>query len=295
MTTFNDLVDEVQMYLSGFGMRSNALTHLTQDVTAAATQVSVSSAESIGKGIIEVDDELIWVDSADRTTGTLSVPPYGRGFQRTTAGIHTAGTMVTINPIYTRKAIKSAINDTIGTCGLNGVGYHSFTTSPAISTYSLPDVVDDVLSVTYKAVGPTGEWPNVKAWRFDSSANASDRNSTKTITIKSFIDPSAEVQVVYSFDPERLESGSDDYESTTGLDEMTKDVIIFGAAYRLLSFVPAARIQYVTPESDVQAGNVTVDSGTNIAKYVYALYQQRLAEEKERFVRKYAKRIHYTN
>lgn len=295
MTTFNDLVDEVQMYLSGFGMRSNALTHLTQNATASDTQIKVSSAESIGKGTVEIDDELIWVDVADRTTGVLTIPPYGRGFQRTTAGAHTAGTMVTINPIYTRHAIKIALNDTIRTCGLNGVGYYAFTSSPATNTYSLPDSVDDVLSVTYKSVGPSGEWPAVKSWRFDSSANASDRNSTKTITIKSFIDPGAEVQVVYSFDPDVLETNNDDFEMSTGLDEQAKDVIVYGAAWRLLSFVPSSRVQYVTPESNAQQGAIDVNSGTNIAKYVYALYQQRLAEEKERFVRKYAKRIHYTS
>lgn len=294
MTTFNDLVNSVDMYLSGYGMRSNALTHLTQDVTSTATQLTVSSAESIGKGVVEIGDELIWADNADRQSGVLKIPPYGRGFQGTTPASHTAGTMVSVNPIYTRKAIKSAINDTIRTCGISGVGYHVFTSTPATNTYALPNEVDDVLSVTYKSVGPNGEWPAVKAWNFDASANASDRNSTKTITIKSFIDPGAEVQVVYSFDPEELVNASDDFEATTGLDLQAQDVIVFGAAWRLLSFVPSSRLQYVTPESNVQAGSIDVSSGTNVVKYVYALYQQRLAEEKERFIRKYSKRIHYT-
>lgn len=294
MSTFSELVDEVLMHLSGYGMRNSALTHLTQAASSSATQLTVNSAESIGKGVIEIGDEQIWVDSADRTTGVLAVPPYGRGFNRTTAASHSSGDMVTVNPQYSRQVVKKALNDTIRTCGLNGVGYHTFAYSPSVTTYSLPEEVDDVLSVSFQAIGPSQEWVPVRNWRFDSTANASALNSTKSLTLGSAVDIGATVQIAYSFDPEELDAATDDFESVTGLDVKAQDVIILGAAYRLLSFIDPGRSQYVTPESDLQSGNVPAGSGTNVAKYVYALYQQRLAEEKQRFVSKYSKRVHYT-
>ena len=40
---------------------------------------------------IEIDNELIWVDSSDSATNTLAVPPYGRGYRGTGAATHEIG------------------------------------------------------------------------------------------------------------------------------------------------------------------------------------------------------------
>ncbi len=36
------------------------------------------STDSVGKGIIEVGEELMWVDSFDRVANTATIAPYGR-------------------------------------------------------------------------------------------------------------------------------------------------------------------------------------------------------------------------
>lgn len=297
MATLNDLVDETLQHLAGYSMRQDALTHLTSSATSTATAIAVANAESVGKGVIEINDEMIWVDTFDRTTGVLNIPPYGRGYLNSTASAHDSGDKVTINPTFPRHMIRKAINDTVNAVGasLFGVNTYTFTYSPAVTTYSLPDETDGILAVSFQAIGPTKEWVPVRGWRLDKMANPSALNSTKSITLLSAVDPGVTVQVTYVFDPEPMESGSDDFSSTTGLPESCKDVIVLGAAYRLLSFVDPGRLTYITPEADVQGGRVQFGSGTNVARYVFALFQQRLQEETARLNAKYPVRVHYTN
>jgi len=297
MSTFNEMVDEVSLHLSGYGMRNEALTHITGAITSTTKQLSVGSAESVGKGLIEIDDELMWVDSFDRTANTVTVAPYGRGYNGTTAVAHTTETKVVINPVFTRKAIKTAINDTILSVGsqLFGVTSTSFTSSVAVSTYALPTNLDNIISVSFEAIGPTKEWVPVRGYRLDKAANVSEFGSSNTITINSFVDPSSTIQVTYSFDPDILEIDSDDFESVTGLPASCKDVIILGAAYRLLSFVDPGRLNYMSAEANSQGQTIPYGSGTNTAKYVYALFQQRLKEESDKLLSKFPVRVHYTN
>ena len=297
MATFNEMVDEVSLHLSGYGMRNEALTHITGAITSTTKQLSVGSAESVGKGLIEIDDELMWVDSFDRTANTVTVAPYGRGYNGTTAVAHTTETKVVINPVFTRKAIKTAINDTILSVGsqLFGVTSTSFTSSVAVSTYALPTNLDNIISVSFEAIGPTKEWVPVRGYRLDKAANVSEFGSSNTITINSFVDPSSTIQVTYSFDPDILEIDSDDFESVTGLPASCKDVIILGAAYRLLSFVDPGRLNYMSAEANSQGQTIPYGSGTNTAKYVYALFQQRLKEESDKLLSKFPVRVHYTN
>ena len=214
MATLNDLVDETIQHLAGYSMRQDALTHLKASITSTDVAVSVNNAESVGKGLIEIDDELIWVDAVtDRNTGLLSIPPYGRGYLNSVASAHDINSKVTINPTFPRHMIRKAINDTILAIGnqLFGVNTYTFTYSPAVTTYSLPDEADGILAISFQAIGPTKEWVPVRGWRLDKMANPSALNSSKSVTLLSAVDPGVTVQVVYTFDPEPLESSSDDF------------------------------------------------------------------------------------
>jgi hypothetical protein len=74
-----------------------------------------------------------------------------------------------------------------------------------------------------------------------------------------------------------------------------KDVAVLGASYHLLSFVEPGRLNFVSPEASVQSDKIQFGSGTNVAKYVYALYQQRLQAEADKLNLDYPIRIRYSN
>jgi hypothetical protein len=299
MTTFSQLVDEVSLSLSGYTMRQDRQTHLTAPITSSSTEISVASAKNVSSGIIEIDDELLYVDSFDRSGGTLAVPPYGRGYSGTTASSHLEGKRVAISPTFPRASIKRAVNDTINSVfpDLFGIGTATFDYVPARSTYALPSYAETILGVSYESIGPSKQWRPVRGWRIDPMANVAGFNSNNTITILSGVEPGRTVQVTYTMQPQLLDVDTDDFELSTGLPASCKDVIVLGASYRLASFIDPGRLSFSSAESDAQSNVVgrSYGTGTNTAKYLLALYQQRLADEARKLADRFPIRVHYTN
>jgi hypothetical protein len=214
----------------------------------------------------------------------------------TTATVHADNSMVIINPTYPRNAIKRAINDTILAVypKLYGINTYDFTYNPATTTYSVPNDVETILSIRWESIGPTKEWINVKRWYQDSMANTTSFNSKNSLTISDAVTPGRTVQITYTQEPNTLSNTTDEFSLTTGLPESCKDVIILGAAYRLVSFIDAGRINTISAESDLNDTKTPSNAGSSASKYLYALYQNRLNEESAKQTGKYPVRIHYT-
>ena len=297
MATLKNMVDDIVLRLAGYGMRQDNQTYLDTAITADARSFKVGSAESMGKGQIEIGDELIWVDSFDRTSGLLTIPPYGRGYNGTEASSHAIHSKVTVNPTFTRAAIKNEINNTILAVYpfLYAISKTQFTYLAAVNTYALPPEVKSVLQVTWQSIGPSKEWIPVRKWRSDSMASEEAFNSSNSITVNSAIIPGRTVQVTYMHEPTILEDDDDDFELVSGLPESARDVIILGACYRLLSFIEPSRLSFSSPEADTQSGRIQYGSGTNVVKYIYALYQQRLQDEANKLLDRFPVRVHYTS
>lgn len=299
MTTFGQMTDEVARKLAGFTLRQDRQTHLTSALSATATTISVGSAENISTGIIQIDDELIYVDSFDRVAKTISIPPYGRGYNGTTASSHATGARVIIAPSFPAVDIKAAINETIlGVFPkLYTYGIHTFKYVPAKITYSLPDEVEKVLGLSYEVIGPSKEWFPIRNYRLDTMANTAAFDSRNSLTLYSGVQPGRTVQVYYTAAPNQMQSASDDFSSVTGLPESAKDVIILGAAWRMTGFIDPGRLTYSSAEADAQANNVTGRSygaGANASKYLLALYEKRLDEEATKLNLRNPTRIHFT-
>lgn len=296
MPTFKELVDEVSLNLQGFTLRQDRSTHLTQNATSSATTLYVASTENTGKGIVQIGDELIYVDSFDRSLGTFTIPPYGRGYLGSQRSAHDAGTQVVISPTFPRTNIKKAINDTVRAVfpTIFGTAYYTFTYNPTQISYQLPSDVDTVLGLAWQSIGPTQEWIPIRSWRVDPMANVDAFDSTHSLAIYDTIVPGRTVQVFYSKEPDTFEIDSDDFEITTGLPLSAKDVIIYGAAYRLASMIEPGRLTFTAPEADLQSNRLQYGVATTTARYLLALYQQRLDEEAAKILTRYPVRVHYT-
>jgi len=296
MPTFKELVDEVALNLQGFTLRQDRSTHLTAAVTSTATSITLSSADNVAKGIIQIDDELIWVDSYDKNTGVVTIPPYGRGYLGSTKSSHTSGTQVIVKPTYPRNNIKKAINDTVRAIfpTVFSTGTYTFEYSPAVLTYPLPDNVETVLAVAWQTVGPTQEWVPVRSWRIDPMASTTEFNSNNSLSIYDTIVPGRTVQVFFTAKPDTFEIDQDDYEDVTGLPLSCKDVLVYGAAYRMASMIDPGRLTLTSPEADIQSNKIPLNAGTNAARYLLALYTQRLDEESRKLRDRYPIRVHYT-
>lgn len=298
MPTLDEMVDEVKSKLIGYTMNQDKVTYVnnTSGITATSTTIEVGPSNNFAKGIIEINDELIWVDSYNKSAGTLTVASgFGRGYLGTNAAPHSRYAQITLSPTFPRVNIKQAINDTIMAVGdkIHAIDSTTFTYNSAVTTYALPDDAETVLSVSWESTGPSKEWIPVKRWRQDRMASAAAFNSNITISIYDPITSGRTVLVWYSTDPNTLDANSEDFADVTGLPETCKDVVVLGACYRLLSFLDAGRINVTSAEADLNDTKTPSNAGTSVARYVYALYQQRLNEEAGRLQNKYPVKLHY--
>lgn len=297
MPTLSDLIDEVRTNLQGYTLRQDRITYLTNAITSAQTAIEVGSQSNLAKGIIEIDDELIWIDSFDKTANTLNaIPGFGRGYQNTTAAPHAQYAQVTLAPTFPRTFIKKAINDTINSFfpKLWAVDSTTFTFNASQVTYPLPDDAESILYISWQTTGSSEEWLPVNRWRADGMANVASFNTQNTINIYENIQPGRTVQVWYTIEPNTLDASTDDYADVTGLPASSSDVVVLGASYKLLSYLDAGRINLTSAEADFADSKIPSTAGAGASRYIFALYQQRLNEEALKLADKYPIRIHYT-
>jgi len=298
------MIDEVLINLSGYTFQQDRATHLVTAVTTTTSTsaspliLSLGSTDSVGKGILEIDEELLWVDSFDRVANTATVSPYGRGYLGTTAATHTADAKVTISPTFPRFSIKRAINDTIRSLGASifAVKSTSFTFNAAQSTYAFNNLdIKNILTVSWEDIGPSKEWRPLRRWDFDSTADATAWGAgAQTITLGEAPISGRTVRVVYAADPTAFTTNAQVYTTQTGLPESTRDVVILGAAYRLLTFLDPARASQVSPQADETDAKRPYGASQTATKQLYALYTQRLDEETKSQQQNYPVKVHYS-
>lgn len=307
MTTLANMIDEIIMNLSGYTLVQDRSTHLTSACSASASSSAtpivlyLGATDNVGKGLIEIDDELMWVDSYDRVGNTAVVAPYGRGYLGTTAATHNTDAKVTISPTFPRFAIKRAINDTINAIGSSifAATTTTITSNAAVTTFRLPTTgstlnIRSILSVSYDSIGPSAEWLPVRSWRFDGNANSTDFTSGQSISIYDGIPSGRTVQIVYATDPTTLSANADVFTTVTGLPESCKDLVILGATYRLLSNLDPARASMVSPQADETDSKRPYGSSQSLTRQIYAMFNQRLSEEINSQQAKYPIRVHYS-
>jgi hypothetical protein len=302
--TLSQMIDEVVLNLAGYTFQQDRATYLKTAVTTTTSSsaspliLSLGSTENVGKGILEIDEELMWVDSFDRIANTATIAPYGRGYLGSTATTHTADTKVTISPTFPRNAVKRAINDTIRSLGASifAVKSTSFTFNAAQSTYAFNNLnIKNILTVSWESIGPSKEWVPIRRWDFDSTADAGAFGAyAQTITLGQAPIPGRTVRIVYATDPVEFTNNSQDYATQTGLPESTRDVAILGTAYRLLSFLDPARAAQVSPQADETDGKRPYGASQSATKQLYALYSQRLQEETKSQQKNYPPRVHFS-
>lgn len=303
-TTLSSLIDEVLINLSGYTYQQERSTYLTAAVTTLTspssnpTILSVGSTDNIGKGVLEIDEELIWVDSFDRVANTATIAPYGRGYLGTTATTHAVDAKVTVSPIFPRFSVKRSINDTIRAVGtqLFAVKNTTFTYNAAVNTYGFNNLgIDRILRMDWQNVGPSEEWIPLRRWDIDTQADETVWGANaQTVTIGDYVTSGRTVKVTYITQPEPLVNTSDVFEIVTGLPTSSKDVIVLGASYKLLSFLDPARAGQVSPQADETDGKRPYGASASATKQLYALYTTRLREEVMAQQGQFPLRVHYS-
>ena len=284
MATLEEMVDEVRSSLAGYTLRQDRITYLNAAINTTATAIQVGSSSNLAKGIIEIDDELIWIDNFNSANNTLNAAPgFGRGWQGTAPSPHSQYAQVTLTPTFPRTVIKQAINDTINSFfpKLWAINSVTFTFNASQTTYALPDDAESIIYASWQTTGSSLEWLPI--------------NTTNTINIYENIQPGRTVQVYYTTTANTLDANTDDFAEVTGLPDSCRDVVTLGASYKLLSYVDSGRINLSSAEADLNDTKIPSSAGVASSRYIFALYNQRLNEEALKLQDKFPIRIHYTS
>lgn len=297
MTTFTDVVEDVLSTMRGTVRSQEQSTHLTSNVSASGTVWSVSDVSRLAPGRAECGDELIYIDQFSTTDSTITVAPYGRGLDGTTAASHGTNTQLISNPRFPKIRVRNAINDTIRGLGgqLYAVSTEQITTVSGDVAYELPAGTFAVAGVQYES--SDGIWTGLNGWRLDLQADTDDFPTGKAITVGYFT-AGKRINVTCLSYPDPFEVSDDTLDFTVGLPESCRDVLVLGACWRLLSTIDIGEISNSAISSadldSAHGSGRTGGEGMTAATTIYKMFQMRLAEERAKLLNLYPSRIHYS-
>ena len=289
MTTFGDLIDDVENVVYNLGTQRDKVTALTSNVDVGDLTITVADARQCDRGFIEIDSELIAVNSIDPTSGTVTVQPWGRGARGTTAAVHNSGVKVTNSPRYPRVRMATEVKQVIA--GLYPdlwwiASDETNTVRPPVVAYPVPANVDSVISVSVQLIGPSGVWQPVTRWRLDKNADSTAFPTGKSIDLYAGMPPGRKIKIVYRRDFGTPTDETTDI-TTFGLQERWRDIIKFRTAARLIITSDAARLQLDNIESANRAESIQSLSPARVAQQMNAFAQTRMQEEKLRLLREW--------
>jgi hypothetical protein len=283
MATLNQLVEQTIAEIGSYVKNQESVTVITSSIDNNDVTIAVDDASSLSKGIVEIDEELIYVKKSVKDSGTIQVlgtgaTVAGRGWRGTAATSHAVGSIVRNNPLFPRTQVKRAILETIKGMNFPVVTNETFQFNGADYSYIMPDSLVDITGISWDVPDSTGVWQIIKNWRLDTNYYDPDTGTTRqALVLKEAPMPGRDVRVQYTKYPTII---TDNQELTvSGLPSSCEDVVRLGAMYRLLSTVDAGKVTAVSVSADALDQPVAAGSSTNAAKYIFQLYTVRLAEE----------------
>lgn len=271
--TVNRIVDEVLDAMSGYVRDQNQVTETSGSMTDSATSFTVSENSQVSRGLVEVDDELMYVKSV-ASNGTVSLFSWGRAQSGTTAAAHSSGAPVRMAPLYPRQRVRDQIFATLREIhpDIAPIGLEFIDVNLVRTNYPMPANTYHILRVEWHPVGPSLMWAPVKRWR---------QNKTDTTVELELIGPAwpgnDRARVLYMKDlPASLAANEDLI--ALGYPQDIHGVLVLGACYRLLTFTEPSRLQVSSVQAAARSEFVPAGSTSNLAKYVYGLFQQRVEQ-----------------
>lgn len=310
MATFEDIIQEVLLNLEGYTGDQDIYGTVTVEVvedeatpteiTATANTIKVDGSvfpdgSGFTAGMIEVGEELVYAQEFDRTTATFT--GCLRGWRGTTAVAHPVGTLVRNNPRYPRNSVKRAINDSIANLHPTVPVYKTFEFpyKGGQARYDLPADAIAVTRVRYSEPGAAKTFAPVRRWTFVPAADTTS-DTGAAIEVYDALNGRT-VQVLYEATPAPLVNLNDTLEQTSGMYSWVRDIVIYGACYRLASFLDSPRaIANSADQQIISSANTGVpyNSGQNLSRYFLGLYNARLQEAQNRLQDLYPATRHFT-
>lgn len=295
MSNLTQLTDRVISYLQGFSRDQEEKTWLTTSVDDVGLTFKVHDPKFISGGMCEIDSELVWVSSVNNSSGDVTLAPFGRGYQGSTAVLHDVNACMINSPKFPKRQVAQALNDTIRAIypDLYVIDNYEFPSVAARTTYEMPADTDLIHGVRYETIGPTRRWSSIYRYAFNPQADPDRFTSGKSIDILVEPDPGQTIRVTYLKPPSTLVDGVTEFATATGLSVTSEDCIVYGACFRLVGLLETPRLQISSIEQQLRGQQVQPGATQAAARHFLQLYQLALTSERERLIRANPSSTHF--
>lgn len=289
--TYTSLTSEILDIVHGYVRQQESVTSLTEDMSATALQFRVANANLITRGIVEVGDELMYVNNADPATAIVLVEPWGRAQSGSLAQPHLAGTKVTISPLFPIQRVRTAIYETLREMfpDVYAIGEAFIDVNVTRTNYPADPEAYVILECEWHLPGPSRMWQPMKRWR---------QNHTPTdleIEIMGPLWPGL-ARVRYRFmkkNPPDFGLTNDDL-NNYGYSNQVRDVIVYGSVARLLASAMSSRTQVESMEALGRSAAVPTGDLISGSRYYYTLFRERLQSERLQTMLRHPMKPHFT-
>jgi len=317
-TSFNDWIEKVWrrvysgsadatvqlgLYNSSTNTWSGGIS--SSDITFSVTPPSGSNPSTVPTNalrvgaVLSIDLEVMYVTGYNNTSNSVTVV---RGYEGSVAAAHTGGTLVYIQPVYTKFDVGVALNDELLRLsspgnGLFKVGVETITYNPVYMGYDLagiPTNFIDVMEIRHKIPYPTRNYPSIKKWKvLRSIPDAGVFPSGAGIVVYESGYPGMPMYVQYSapfttVDPAAWASTSD-VAAATGMTATMVDIPPLGAEIQL-TLPREIRRNFMNSQPDPRkAPEVPAGSISNSVQALMMTYNSRISEEADRLMRQYTR------
>lgn len=281
MSTLGELINTIRHHLTGFDSSKDSIAALSSGIDSDDTSIPLDTVDgNIGRGIAEIDLELIAVKSVDSTTSTATAWPFGRGYNSTTAAAHSSGAEVRLNPQWPKITIARAINEAINEFypSIYAVVTEESTVPSDYGCIDLTGNPVGVIGVFVEDNQVTDGW--IPEHRWDWNPNRSDDG--RNLAIGGHHASGDGVRVVYAQRPATFNLGgslTQEFTTVTGLEARHEGLLLLATAYRMAPFVDVARLSSLAAEARLEGEARQQTTGASTARLLYSMFNQRLQQE----------------
>jgi len=292
-TTFGSVLEEILSNLQGYTAAPDQVTSVGEAVGLTDTTLTLADGTDVGRGLIEIGQELMWVQTVAPTGNTVTLLPKGRGWRGTMQTAHDIGDTVVVSPAVPRSVVAREVNNQIR--ALYPDAYAVATTEFVYDNilkagWAVPAEAVAILDVRWKNY--LNNWERVKDWESENSTNLTDFPSGRCVRLWR-IPVGRTVQVVYAITPMPLVAETDLF-SDTGLSASAKDLVVLGTMVRVIPNLDVSRLQVQYAAAEEMGAPRPNGGAITVAKYVQQQYLMRLRQERAALNASYPARIHYT-
>lgn len=281
MTTTADLVAHTRREVLASGRQE--MNRLTNTITnVAGTFTFDFAAGPIATGaLVAIDLELMHVWSVAGQVATVQ-----RGMHGSTAAAHTAGALITVNPIVSDYWIFTELNNELVSLSSPAVGLYRVktvtTTATSASTYNLAADVTEVLAVQWNDYGSSLDWPRIQRWDLLANQDTTVFASGNALQIYAPPPTGRTLRISYAANFATLATLTDDVQTVTGLPGSANDIPAIGAAARILAARESRRSSVDAQPESRQASDVPPGTARSASAQLFALRDRRVREERAR-------------